>query len=434
VSRQETLGVEEILPRHWATAIIATMDSEAREARRYMSQLEYLRWTGLGRDDAREALDVEIIETQALGAVRSWHEDGSPGALMLIGERGLGKGVAAAQWALLEREAGRSARWLSACHWGTLDRAGQAELLRRCEVALALIVDDVGAGASKGEWFKDKVQGLLEQRVADGRPSLVLANGLPEQLRAWVGDRMLDRLRIGGGMLRLQGKTLRRPRARVDEIGHGPRGQRAQAVLELIGAAETEKWCSQIYTDENGVWVEHGGHYERVIEVGKAMRVAVSIQGQRAIDVAASTLGLDLGAIRPLALSISKKDQTSELVHQLELAGARMQKAIAERREMARKANSGSRGGKSVAKRERGPLHSGAVIDVDIPQKLRGDDGLNKLQELGYKVHRPSQGRRMFTLRWKEGQPLGSDVAAGPLWELARLIAARDMGDCARSR
>ena len=76
----------------------------------------------------------------------------------------------------------------------------EAELRRhQCRKTQVLVVDDLGGGRREREsqhwlaWLDD----ILGSRGNAGRKTLVTTNRTPAELRAWLGERLFDRMRAG---------------------------------------------------------------------------------------------------------------------------------------------------------------------------------------------------------------------------------------------
>lgn len=137
--------------------------------------------------------------TPALAATRQWL-DGRKAFLVLTGDKGLGKTVAAA-WALGKR----GGRYLTAY---ALSRPGVN--LEEVAAAPLLVIDQLGrenVGASG--FFLSSLEEVLDARYAARRPTLMCCNLQPEQLAERYGEVIADRILEDGDVVKLEGVSLR---------------------------------------------------------------------------------------------------------------------------------------------------------------------------------------------------------------------------------
>lgn len=142
-----------------------------------------------------------LEDKSTLRAIRTWAADGSRWSFVSCGGTGSGKSTAAA-WALHQFSSRRFwPRWVS-CPAVAESRlwSPEGELLRkRCRDAGILVLDDLGSGAREADakpwlaWLDD----VLDARWANKRKTVVTSNRTPDQLAAWLGVRMADRLNEG---------------------------------------------------------------------------------------------------------------------------------------------------------------------------------------------------------------------------------------------
>lgn len=79
-------------------------------------------------------------------------------------------------------------------------RIGEAEAIAQHVKPALLILDEVGA-ASGSDHEKQMLFEIINQRYAEVRPTILISNLSGEDLRAFLGERIMDRLRQGGGKL-----------------------------------------------------------------------------------------------------------------------------------------------------------------------------------------------------------------------------------------
>ncbi len=142
-----------------------------------------------------------LTDEEALNAARTWAADGSHWSLVLCGGPGSGKSTAAA-WALHQFATRRYVpRWASCPDVAESNFWNPAsELLKkRCRDAGVLVLDDLGAGAREenGKPWLAWLDGVLDTRWANKRKTIITSNRTADQLAAWLGLRMADRLNEG---------------------------------------------------------------------------------------------------------------------------------------------------------------------------------------------------------------------------------------------
>lgn len=145
-------------------------------------------------------------ETQSWRAARDWMLD-LPWSLMLVGGTGCGKSVAAAWVAHQRLMRGFGVHWVDCPRQSEASMYGvEAELRRfQCRTAHTLVLDDLGSGRREREtkpgeanhlwlaWLDD----VLGSRANEGRKTVITTNRTAVELKAWLGERLVDRLRDG---------------------------------------------------------------------------------------------------------------------------------------------------------------------------------------------------------------------------------------------
>lgn len=147
--------------------------------------------------------------------VTAWGQrllDGTAGNLILVGPTGSGKSWAA--WEVLERAvaAGYAGRimFASSADWReTIAPPPDRDRLRRMAEADILAVDDLGSGRI-GEWEKECLLGVVDERWANARPIVITSN--LTSLREPLGERIASRLADGAASVALVGTDWRRTR------------------------------------------------------------------------------------------------------------------------------------------------------------------------------------------------------------------------------
>ena len=144
----------------------------------------------------------ELRDSACFLATRDWFRDGTQWSLVLAGPPGCGKSQAAT-WAahqLLTRNfAPRLARCPKVSELPLY--GGEAEEYRwRCATAGVLVLDDLGEGEQRNEKrsaWRAWVDDVLTQRHAGRKKTIITTNRSAEELRLWLGERLVDRLREG---------------------------------------------------------------------------------------------------------------------------------------------------------------------------------------------------------------------------------------------
>jgi DNA replication protein DnaC len=86
----------------------------------------------------------------------------------------------------------------------------EAQTIERYAAPQLLVLDEVGA-SSGSDHEKQQLFELINRRYSESRPTLLLTNLSVEEVQAYLGERILDRLRDGGGkLLRLDWESHRK--------------------------------------------------------------------------------------------------------------------------------------------------------------------------------------------------------------------------------
>jgi len=289
-------------------------------------------WTALeaGRVPAklrREVLDTKLLEakTQALDEVNRWagitDDREATAPLILVGGVGVGKSYAAAAWQLACARRGLSIAWVSAAYLASLplyrdfDREKDREKPvfgdeeRRALEADVLVIDDLGAG-TLGEKLVKRINGLLLERDALERPTLVLMNAAVDDGKAWISanidTRVLDRQRAGGGdiVYLRPAKSMRAPKDDPDvdkKTGRGRAWKFAARLLSLVGVVDEfdgEAW--QAGSRRQVLRPIFGGQLEAtLVHSHEREQIAESVRRM---------LGLDIDAVHRKAAEFEAQD------------------------------------------------------------------------------------------------------------------------------
>lgn len=238
-------------PRMVAVAIADMVRDRAIEAWHYLDDWAALTRYGVPAHDLRHGLEAEQVKTEALTLVSSWARDSERGVLVIHGTYGVGKTHAAVRWAHNRHRRGLATKWWLAAEWPN-DFAARDRLLRELENASALVIDDLGDGGSTSEASermaaesRAKIAGAIGVRFARGRPTLVLSNGTREEIVAWLGGRLVDRVRVAGGVNEIRStQSLRgRDHVKLDSEGRSPRWHAARRLVDIVGVErDGEVW------------------------------------------------------------------------------------------------------------------------------------------------------------------------------------------------
>lgn len=147
-----------------------------------------------------KTLESGISHTDAMAGVSSAKD-----IVVLSGEPGRGKSVAAMAWLLLGH-----GRWISA---GALARGYAYDQTAFDSLAKAprLVIDDLGTEyQDQKARYQATLSELLETRFANERPTLITTNLGPDDFKARYGDRLSSRIREDGVFIICGGNDLRR--------------------------------------------------------------------------------------------------------------------------------------------------------------------------------------------------------------------------------
>lgn len=163
-------------------------------------------WPVLTVNDAPGALDT----TSAVEAVASWQAGDL--FLVLAGPAGTGKTTAAANW-LWRRRHVEGALFIRAAEVRRLNWF-DSDAVARVLGAPLLVCDDLGAELSGSDW-PAKVDELISRRDADESGTIVTTNLVPDQLRATLGARAMDRITGRGRIVECVGPSLRQKKGQA---------------------------------------------------------------------------------------------------------------------------------------------------------------------------------------------------------------------------
>lgn len=152
----------------------------------------------------RENLEViqrSFNDNQSMRAASDWMRDGTMWSLVLQGGNGCGKSSAAAWVAhqLLMRNF-RPA-WVDCVKQCEAPMYGVEAEHRRfvCRTAQTLVLDDLGGGKRErvSEFWLAWLDDVVGNRANERRKTIITTNRSADELKAWLGERLVDRLRAG---------------------------------------------------------------------------------------------------------------------------------------------------------------------------------------------------------------------------------------------
>jgi hypothetical protein len=460
--------VTSVSDSHVAQAIGELGHEQTLAAREYLAAWRSLTSYGVPSHNVRHYLDrsgiaadapgpdVRCEQTEALCHAEAWVKPRALGVLALVGARGIGKTLAGVWWADYRRRRGMTTRWLSAARWGRLSFDAIRLELDKAAGARALVIDDLGAGSSTStEHAREKINGLLLERIEENRPTMLLANGSRADLLGWLDPRILDRLTNGGDCPALaDAQSLRGPEQ--DTVGsescpcgsrgactHGERWRYCCELLDLVGCSRESRPAN---TDGTGPTVERW-------RVGTVLEITAS----RPANIrAAAMLGLGREDVRARARAIAEADNTEEMISELQAAISRLTastdaKTIGEATEeiaAARRRTDNIARSKSVAAALLMPLAGKGEgtpwSNAEFPERPpawarckegcshRSCEGKRRLQRAGFDVEtiKPSDGvaRQLVAPRFRvtfDGKVMSKPMATRTTaWDFAGRLAA----------
>lgn len=206
-------GMSSMTDEQWAehdAKVAAERERERAERERHIAQhptpaLERLGWASralkaaTAADDTRESI-------QRLMAVN--FEDTN--VVVLSGDPGCGKTVAAAYWAQRDKRFGQRVRFVRAATFAASSRYDQ-ETRALWYHAHALVLDDLGAEYldAKGSFNVD-LDELIDTYYAEERPLIITTNLQAAAFKQRYGERVVDRIRECGKWVDISASSMRR--------------------------------------------------------------------------------------------------------------------------------------------------------------------------------------------------------------------------------
>jgi DNA replication protein DnaC len=148
----------------------------------------------------------------------TWRERKSLGtSMLLVGKPGTGKTHLGCAIAISVARLGDTALFATATEFTRAIREtynggklSEAQTIERYAAPSLLVLDEVGA-SSGSDHEKQQLFELINRRYSESRPTLLLTNLSVEEVQAYLGERIMDRLRDGGGkLLRLDWESHRK--------------------------------------------------------------------------------------------------------------------------------------------------------------------------------------------------------------------------------
>lgn len=155
---------------------------------------------------AADIVAAGLVDNPAVDAVREWDASAMKrgGILVLAGDKGTGKTVAAAWWAIAS-----GARFMRASAFARASRydAGFDALLAEP----SLVIDDLGSEFNDGGGsFRVNLDELIDVTYSDYHRLIITTNCTADEFRIRYGERIMDRLRERGAWVGVVGESLRR--------------------------------------------------------------------------------------------------------------------------------------------------------------------------------------------------------------------------------
>lgn len=184
------------------------------EVRRGIEKANVIRLEGLVGSRIVRVLREAKLDHPALGEAARWDRD-PVWSLLLIGNVGTGKSVAAGWLAQQAIQRGASVVWLRAPEVGTAAAFGEqaTSLKERARRTSLLVIDDLGAEVD-GAYFRCWLEDVLGFRHAHEQRTVLTTNLDRQTLGDRLGQRLLDRLREGA-TFSMNSPSMRQPRRRA---------------------------------------------------------------------------------------------------------------------------------------------------------------------------------------------------------------------------
>ncbi len=159
---------------------------------------------------------IAEIQREAREKLSAWAKSRTH-SLVITGPVGVGKTYAACALALLCQEANATTKYTSQASilrairstWGTRAERSEEGVWRELTTPSVLIVDDIGA-ARGNDNDAMRISELIDERYNEQKPTVLVTNLKPEQLKVELGDRAYDRICEGGKLIVMGGESRRK--------------------------------------------------------------------------------------------------------------------------------------------------------------------------------------------------------------------------------
>lgn len=427
-----TAMVETPPPRLVASAIADLAAEQVRESWRYLDEFAALQIAGVPAATIRDCL-ADPLDTEPLREMVAWIEAGERGLLCLVGLPGTGKTFAEARWVLDRHRRGLHTHWLAGASLPMASLRQREERLTAVADVRALVIDDVGAGAGKGDYLRDQILGLLQHRIDSLRPTVIASNAKREEMDDWLGARVADRARVFGGTIAVQSKKSLRAEseAEIDASGRGPEWKRHARIVALIGCEKREKYD------------EDGRRLADALVVGDVLYKDARREGFEACKRARKMLGLDSGrvAAKAIELGIAEASTLEWAEGTLGVKVAAMsisfegvvaawaeklrQQQAAQQQERDRLANEQlARSARRIEAARGREAQAPPFADAKPPAWATGPEGRKQLRAFGFRVEPFGDGFALHLERWGRRQWYADSESADRLWLFAAQLCA----------
>lgn len=211
--------LREMTDEQWAEHDAAVTASQERQAARDRATAERVARARL-RDYNIPAKDLELILSEAMlqqtapmiALVSFWMTPPRTPAgriVVLAGSVGCGKSFAATTWLVQHRHRPNFPVFVDGHQMARWPRFHN-EHMKTLEAASALVIDDLGAEYDdRGGALVSFVDGVLNTRYRNGRPTVITTNVPQEVFKKRYGDRVADRIRENGAWFWFREPSLR---------------------------------------------------------------------------------------------------------------------------------------------------------------------------------------------------------------------------------
>lgn len=423
--------VENPPPRLVAAAIAELAGDRVRESWRYLDAWDALVSAGVPRATIRECL-ADPVETEPLTEILAWVESGERGLLVLVGDPGTGKTYAQARWVLDRHRRGQWTHWVAATGLPLIPQKERDAMLARLATVRGLVLDDVGSGATRGDYVRDQLTGLIQTRIDELRSTVIASNGTAAEIAAWLGPRIMDRCQVAGGTVQVvSSDSLRREaEEQIDSAGRGPEWYAHRRIVDLVGCEPVQR-----FDDDGNV-------LPLDLDVGRALDRAARMRGYDACRRAVEALGLERRIVLATAQHLAEAEaravewaagalgvKTMAASISFEgVAAAAAEKLRQMQEEQRRSADSEAANIVEQAKQRLAAglgedAGLGRYADGEPPPWTQGKEGRRRLFELGFRVRGKGSDYRLYREQGKRMTPLADQCRSeNEAWTVAALL------------